>query len=133
MFLLDLFVIEIRPICRDLEILYDDVYWSHGMYTLEMYDLYPLRLLRIYLYMLYDICWRRSVYFLNKCFIRVFYRFSRNRVLQLTKLKFQTLDAPILEKLKDDPILEKEIKELKKALFEHKVMVAELQRKMLDQ
>ena len=51
----------------------------------------------------------------------------------LTKLKVQTSDAPILEKLKDDPILEKENKELKKALFEHKVMVAELQRKMLDQ
>jgi len=31
--------------------------------------------------MLYDICWRRNVYFLNKCFIRVFYRFNRSRVL----------------------------------------------------
>jgi len=54
-------------------------------------------------------------------------------IIWLTKLKVQTSDAPILEKLKDDPVLEKENKELKKAFFEHKVMVAELQRKMLDQ
>jgi len=51
----------------------------------------------------------------------------------LIKLKIQTSDAPILKKLKDYPVLEKENKELKKALFEHKVLVAELQRKMLDQ
>jgi len=51
----------------------------------------------------------------------------------LTKLKIQTSDAPILKKLKDDLFLEKENKELKKALFEHKVLVPELQRKMLDQ
>jgi len=36
--------------------------------------------------MLYDICWRCSVYFLNKCFIRVFYRFNRNRTLQKTQI-----------------------------------------------
>jgi len=51
----------------------------------------------------------------------------------LTKMKIQTSATPILEKLKDDPVLKKENKELKKALFEHKVLVAELQRKMLDQ
>jgi len=51
----------------------------------------------------------------------------------LTKLKILTSDAPILEKLKDGPVLEKENKELKKAMFEHKVLVSELQRKMLDQ
>ena len=51
----------------------------------------------------------------------------------LTKLKIKTSDAPILEKLKNDLVLKKENKELKKALFEHKVLVAELQRKMLDQ
>ena len=50
----------------------------------------------------------------------------------LTKLKIQT-DSPIPEKLKDDPILEKENKELKKALFEQKIMVAELQRKLIAQ
>jgi len=41
---------EIFPICRDLEILYDDVYWSYNMYILEMYDLYPLRLLMNFIY-----------------------------------------------------------------------------------
>jgi len=51
----------------------------------------------------------------------------------LTKLKIWTSDAPILKKVEDDPVLEKENKELKKFLFEHKVLVAELQRKMLDQ
>jgi len=51
----------------------------------------------------------------------------------LTKLKIQNSDVLILEKLKDDPVLEKENKELKKALLEHKVLVSELQRKMLDQ
>ena len=51
----------------------------------------------------------------------------------LTKLKIQNPDAPILKKLQDDLVLEKENKELKKALFKQKVLVAELQRKMLDQ
>ena len=51
----------------------------------------------------------------------------------LTKLKIQTSDVPILEKLKDDPVLEKENKQLKKALFEQKILVAELQRKLIAQ
>jgi len=51
----------------------------------------------------------------------------------LTKLKIKNSDAPILKKLLDDPILEKENKELKKALFEQKILVAELQRKMIAQ
>ena len=51
----------------------------------------------------------------------------------LTKLKIQNPYAPILKKLQDDPVLEKENKELKKALFEQKVLVAELQRKMISQ
>jgi len=34
--------------------------------------------------MLYDICWRRDVYFLNKCIIRVFYRFNRSRAFNET-------------------------------------------------
>ena len=50
----------------------------------------------------------------------------------LTKLKIQT-DSPIPEKLKDDPILEKENKELKKALFEQKIMVVELKTKLIAQ
>jgi len=32
---------------------------------------------------------RRSVYFLNKCFIRVFYRFNRSRVLHLTPMQLE--------------------------------------------
>jgi len=40
------YVVEILPICRDLEILYDDVYMSYDMYILEMYVLYLLRLLK---------------------------------------------------------------------------------------
>jgi len=51
----------------------------------------------------------------------------------LTKLKVQTSDAPILEKLQDDPILKKENKELKKALFEHKITIDEFQRKLIAQ
>jgi len=51
----------------------------------------------------------------------------------LTKLKIQNPDAPILKKLQDDPVLEKENTEQKKALFDEKVLVAELQRKMFAQ
>ena len=51
----------------------------------------------------------------------------------LTKLKIQTSDNPILKKLQDDPVLAKENKELNKALFEHKILVDELQRKMIAQ
>jgi len=51
----------------------------------------------------------------------------------LTKLKIQTSDARILKKLKDDPVLEKENKELKKALFKQKILVVKLQRKMIAQ
>ena len=50
----------------------------------------------------------------------------------LTKLKIQT-DAPILEKLKKDSELEKENKELKKDLFEQRMLCAKLQRKMIAQ
>lgn len=82
MFLLDLFVIEILPMRRDLETLYDDVYWSHGMYTWRCMIYIRCDCWEI-LYMHVDvICWRRSVYFLNLCFIRVFYRFNINRALQ---------------------------------------------------
>jgi len=51
----------------------------------------------------------------------------------LTKLKIQNSDAAILKKLQDDSVLEKENKELKKALFEQRILVAELQRKMIAQ
>jgi len=32
---------------------YDDVYWSYDMYILEMYDFYPLRLLKNFIYACY--------------------------------------------------------------------------------
>ena len=51
----------------------------------------------------------------------------------LAKPKIQTSNAPILKKLKDNPVLEKENKELKKPLFEQKVLVVEHQRKMIAQ
>jgi len=50
----------------------------------------------------------------------------------LTKLLIQS-DAPILEKLKKDFALEKENKELKKALFEQKLLTDELQKKLIAQ
>jgi len=50
----------------------------------------------------------------------------------LTKLKIQD-DAPILETLKNDPVMEKENKELKKALFEQMIIAVELQRKLIAQ
>ena len=50
----------------------------------------------------------------------------------LTKLKIQT-DALILEKLKKDSKHEKENKELKKDLFDQRMLCAELQRKMIAQ
>jgi hypothetical protein len=59
----------------------DYMYWYtvfgvYGMYILEMYELYP-RLLRFYTWMLLNF----GFWILNICFIRVFYRFNRNRVL----------------------------------------------------
>ena len=73
---------EIFPICRDLEILHDDVYWSYDMYILEMCDLYLLHsCLNFYACYILGNFWRSDVYFLNKCFIRVFYRL-KNRALQ---------------------------------------------------
>jgi len=53
--------------------------------------------------------------------------------LLVCNLITQTSDAPILKKLQDDPVLKKENKELKKALFEHKIMIDELQRKLVAQ
>ena len=47
------YIMEILPMCWDLEILYVDVWWSYRMYILEMYDLYPLRLLRNFIYACY--------------------------------------------------------------------------------
>jgi hypothetical protein len=68
------------------------MYYDHDMFMLDLCDLYPLRLLRYYIHththththvcLDFGICVRLSVYFLNICYIRVFYRFNRNRALQ---------------------------------------------------
>ena len=50
----------------------------------------------------------------------------------LTKLLIQS-NSPILEKLKKDYTLEKENKELKKELFEQRMLSTELQRKLIAQ
>ena len=50
----------------------------------------------------------------------------------LTKLLIKS-DAPILEKLKKDTALEKVNKELKKALFEQMLLIADLQKKLIAQ
>ena len=71
-----IYVVEILPIGRDLEILYDDVYWSHGMYNLEMYNLYALRLLRNFIYA----CW---YYLLKTCFMCTIFLYSINQTLFL--------------------------------------------------
>ena len=65
---------EVLSICWDLEILYVDVWWSYDMYTLVMYDLYPLRLLRIFikaccLIFVKDIASISWIYTLFACFI----------------------------------------------------------------
>jgi len=50
---------------------------------LEMYVIYPLRLLRNFiLHVVFEFYWRRNVYFLNIRIIRVFYCFNRKRALQ---------------------------------------------------
>jgi len=50
----------------------------------------------------------------------------------LTKLKLQ-VDAPILEKLKNDSEQEKRIKKLEQDLFEQRMMYANLQRRLTTQ
>jgi len=50
----------------------------------------------------------------------------------LTKLLINS-EAPILEKLKNDTALQKENKELKKALFKQRLLTADLQKKLIAQ
>jgi hypothetical protein len=56
------------------------MYFDHDMYMWNLCFV-PLRGLRYFIYMhiCLDFCVRCSVYFLNICYIRVFYRFNRNR------------------------------------------------------
>ena len=49
-----------------------------------MYDFYPMRLLRNFIYACYlNLTCRRGIYFLNIYIIRVYYRFNRNRALHI--------------------------------------------------
>ena len=69
-----IYVVEFFPM-SGLGDFYDDVYWSYDMYILEMYDFYPLRLLKNSIYACYlNLMCRRGVYFLNIYIIHVYYR-----------------------------------------------------------
>jgi hypothetical protein len=64
------------------------LYLDHGIYIWEIYELYSaVTVETLYIYMQvcldFGFCVRRSVYFLNIRYIRVFYRFNRNRALHL--------------------------------------------------
>jgi len=75
------YVMEILFIYWDLEILYVDVWWFYDMYTLVMYDLCPLRLFRIFIKTC-CLIFVEDVASISWIFIRMFYRFNRNRALQ---------------------------------------------------
>jgi hypothetical protein len=65
----------------DLENFCMMLYELNSVVTVEISFIY----IYIYMHVCLDIgfCVRRSVYFLNICNIRVFYRFNRNRTLQV--------------------------------------------------
>jgi len=75
-------LLRILPLYRDLEILYIDVFGVYDMYTWRC--MLYIRCVVVWIFMhvifLENFC-RHNVYFLNKCFIRVFYRFNRNMAL----------------------------------------------------
>ena len=53
---------------------------------LEVYNFISVATVENYICMpTFVICWWRDVYFLNKCFIRVYYRFNRNRALHISQ------------------------------------------------
>jgi len=77
-----IYVVEILPIYRDLEIfmiMYIDlmtyVFWRCMTYI--RCNCWWI----LYMHVVWIMMWRRSVYFLNIYIIRVYYRFNRNRVL----------------------------------------------------
>jgi len=77
-----IYVVEFLPICRDLEtftMMYIDlmtcIFWK--CMTFIRCDCWGI----LYMHVVWIFVWRCSVYFLNRCFIRVFYRFNRNRAL----------------------------------------------------
>jgi len=59
-------------------------------------------------------------------------KFEDPDIKWLTKLLIKS-EAPILEKLKKDIALQKENKELKKALFEQRLLTVDLQKKLIAQ
>jgi len=90
-----IYVVEFLPICRDLEIfmmMYIDlmtcIFWR--CMTFIRCDCWGI----LYMHVVSFFVWRRSVYFLNICFIRVFYRFNRNRALHHV-LKKTTMEVNI--------------------------------------
>jgi hypothetical protein len=75
--------VEICPLVGTWRILYDDVFLTMVCICWRYINCIPLWLLRYFIYAWWLwILLRRSVYFLNICYIRVFYRFNRNRALQ---------------------------------------------------
>jgi len=78
-------VVEILPICRDLEIFMYCHIWSYNMYTWRCMLYVRCVVVWIFVHVIFlENFWRCSVYFLNNCIIHVFYRFNRNRVLHVS-------------------------------------------------
>jgi hypothetical protein len=60
------------------------MYYDHGMYMLEINELYSAVIVEIFIYMHDDFgSLRRNFYFLNICYIHAFYRFNRSRALHV--------------------------------------------------
>jgi len=86
------YVVEILPICRILEILFMDVCCSYDMYTwwcmtYIRWDCWWI----LYMHVVWILMWRCIIYFLNIYIIRVYYCFNRNKVLQHIYLFFWVL------------------------------------------
>ena len=80
-----LYVVEILPIYRVLNILFMDVFmsWWHDYLRCTLFFRCDVLLLKFYACRL-RIIWRRDIYFLNNCYICVFYRFNKSRALHST-------------------------------------------------
>jgi len=77
-------LIEILPICRVLEILCIDVFGVYDMYSWRCMLCIRCVVVWIFMHVIFvEKFWWRDFYFLNKCFLRVYYRFNRNRALQV--------------------------------------------------
>jgi hypothetical protein len=58
------------------------LHFDHVMFMLEIYECIRCAVDILYMHDEFGFCLRRSVYFLNICYICVFYRFNRNMALQ---------------------------------------------------